>query len=176
MKFVLSTKGNISKLSSLLLSSLPQISSLKFRFTVWKASLCFYPVYFPLEIEVMYKQIYSWGRGRGGNRLKCKDYLPQVWSVVTHCHTLAPEVRSRNKPWGTVWDSLRSRRLKVVGTRKNGRARRRRACPFSLSPTTSKHLLRRLSMRKLPTHFKEVKIETTTSFPGFSPTRYYEQN
>ena len=48
VKFVLSTKGNISKLSSLLLSSLPQISSLKFRFTIWKASLCFYPVYFPL--------------------------------------------------------------------------------------------------------------------------------
>ena len=56
VKFVLSTKGNISKLSSLLLGSLPQISSLKFRFTFWKASLCFYPVYFPLEIEVMCKQ------------------------------------------------------------------------------------------------------------------------
>ena len=56
---------------------------------------------------------------------------------------------------GTV--SLRSRRLQVVGTRKNGRARRRhargeeapsplaclpRARPFSLSPATSK--LRRL--------------------------------
>ena len=47
--------------------------------------------------------------------------------------------------------SLRSRRLEVVGTRKNGRARRRhasaclpRARPFSLSPTTSKRLLRRL--------------------------------
>ena len=45
-------------------------------------------------------------------------------------------------------------RLEVVGTRKNGRARRRharrhaclpRACPFSLSPTTSKRLLRRLA-------------------------------
>ena len=75
------------------------------------------------------------------------------------------------KPWGTVWDSLRS--LEVVGTRKNGRARRRRACPFSLSPTSYKRLLRRLSMRKLPTHFKKEKIETTTSFPGFSPNRYY---
>ena len=49
--------------------------------------------------------------------------------------------------------SLRSRRLEVVGTRKNGRARRRQArplaclpCarPFSLSPITSKRLLRRL--------------------------------
>ena len=46
-------------------------------------------------------------------------------------------------------DSLCSRRLEVVGTRKNGRARRRHAClsrarPFSLSPTTSKRLVRRL--------------------------------
>ena len=37
--------------------------------------------------------------------------------------------------------SLRSRRLEVVGTRKNGRARRRHAClprarPYSLSPAT----------------------------------------
>ena len=58
-----------------------------------------------------------------------------------------------------VFSSLRSRRLEVVGTRKNGRARRRhargeeapsplaclpRARPFSLSPATSKRLLRRL--------------------------------
>ena len=46
--------------------------------------------------------------------------------------------------------SLRSRRLEVVGTRKKGRARRRRAClprarPFCLSPTTSKCLLRGLT-------------------------------
>ena len=59
--------------------------------------------------------------------------------------------------------SLRSRRLELVGTRKNARDRRRhargegaitpqsplaclpRARPFSLSPTTSKRLLRRLS-------------------------------
>ena len=45
--------------------------------------------------------------------------------------------------------SLRSRHLEVVGTRKKGRARRRHAClprarPFSLTPTTSKRLLRRL--------------------------------
>ena len=33
-----------------------------------------------------------------------------------------------------------------MGTRKNRRARRRRAHPFSLSPTTSKRLLRRLSL------------------------------
>ena len=42
--------------------------------------------------------------------------------------------------------SLRSRRLEVVGTRKNARERRRRvslARPFSLSPTTSKRLLLR---------------------------------
>ena len=58
-----------------------------------------------------------------------------------------------------VTPSLRSRRLEVVGTRKNGRARRRhargeeapsplaclpRARPFSLSPATSQRLLRRL--------------------------------
>ena len=59
--------------------------------------------------------------------------------------------------------SLRSRRLELVGTRKNARDRKRhasgegaitpqsplaclpRARPFSLSPTTSKRLLRRLS-------------------------------
>ena len=46
--------------------------------------------------------------------------------------------------------SLRNRRLEVVRTRKNARERRRhaylpRARPFSLSPTTSKHLLRRLT-------------------------------
>ena len=47
--------------------------------------------------------------------------------------------------------SLRSRRLEVVDTRKNCRARRTplaclpRARPFSLPPTTSKRLLRRLA-------------------------------
>ena len=44
--------------------------------------------------------------------------------------------------------SLRSRRLEVVGTRKNGRLPRAR--PFSLSPTTSKRLLRRLSRTPPP--------------------------
>ena len=68
-------------------------------------------------------------------------------------------------PQITAHISLRRRRLEVVGTRKNGRARRRhasgevaplaclpRACSFSLSPTTSKRLLRRLSsyFLKLP--------------------------
>ena len=55
----------------------------------------------------------------------------------------------------TTWrnlSSLHSRRLEVVGTRKNRRARRRHAClprarPFSLSPTTSKRLLRRLKFK-----------------------------
>ena len=42
--------------------------------------------------------------------------------------------------------------MEVVGTRKNGRPRRRLAClprarPFSLSPNTSKRLLRRLARR-----------------------------
>ena len=56
------------------------------------------------------------------------------------------------------YPSLCTRCLEVVGKRKNGRARRRHArgegaClpqarPFSLSPTTSKHLLRRLSIPK----------------------------
>ena len=51
--------------------------------------------------------------------------------------------------------SLRSRRLEVVGKRNNGRARRRHAClprvrPFSLSPTSSKRLLRRLAAICLP--------------------------
>ena len=66
-------------------------------------------------------------------------------------------------------NSLRSRRLEVVGTRKNGRARRRHArgevapspfaClpqarPFSLSPTTSKRLLCRLWQQFHDTHFR----------------------
>ena len=46
--------------------------------------------------------------------------------------------------------SLRSRRLEVVGTRKNGRvACLPRARPFSLSPATSKRLLRRLGLCSL---------------------------
>jgi len=55
-----------------------------------------------------------------------------------------------------IWYSLRSRRLEVLGERENGHARRRpsplacpclpRARPFSLSPTTSKRLLRWLDM------------------------------
>ena len=54
-------------------------------------------------------------------------------------------------------NSLRSRRLELVGKRKNGRARRRhafsplvclpRARPFSLSLTTPKPLLRRLRLK-----------------------------
>ena len=58
--------------------------------------------------------------------------------------------------------SLRSRRLKVVGTRKNARAGRHargegaclpRAPPFSLSPTTSKRLLYKLRISFHP-HWK----------------------
>ena len=60
--------------------------------------------------------------------------------------------RLRNVKYIRSYDvSLRSRRLEVMGTRKNGRARRRhplaclpRAHPFSLSPAISKGLLRRL--------------------------------
>ena len=77
MKFVLSTKGNISKLSSLLLSSLPQISSLKFRFTFWKASLCFYPVYFPLEIEVMCKRFIVEDVVEGETVSRAKIFYPR---------------------------------------------------------------------------------------------------
>ena len=59
--------------------------------------------------------------------------------------------------------SLRSRRLEVVGKRKHTRERRRqargegaclpRARPFSVSPTTSKRLLRRLRISFHP-HWK----------------------
>ena len=58
--------------------------------------------------------------------------------------------------------SLRSRRLKVVGTRENARAGRHargegaclpRARPFSLSPTTSKRLLYMLRISFHP-HWK----------------------
>ena len=77
VKFVLSTKGNISKLSSLLLSSLPQIFSLKFRFTFWKASLCFYPVYFPLEIEVMCKRFIVEDVVEGETVSRAKIFYPR---------------------------------------------------------------------------------------------------
>ena len=53
-----------------------------------------------------------------------------------------------------VFGSLRSRRLQVVGTRKNGR-------PFPLSPTTSKRLLRRLSVWSLV-------LTLQTPLPNFS--------
>ena len=84
--------------------------------------------------------------------------------------------------------SLRSRRLEVVSTRKNGRARRRhvrvslararslfrpllpsacyaclpRALPFSLSPATSKRLLRRLAKTWLSIR---NRIFSSTSIP-----------
>ena len=50
---------------------------------------------------------------------------------------------------------LKAHKSKVVGTRKNGRARRRHTClprarPFALSPTTSKRLLRRLGDARQP--------------------------
>ena len=75
--------------------------------------------------------------------------------------------------------SLRSRRLGVVGTRKNGRARRRhargegassplaclpRARPFSLSPTTFKRLLRRLA--QLCEAISVALLRRTTFKPG----------
>ena len=53
-----------------------------------------------------------------------------------------------------VFGSLRSRRLQVVGTRKNGR-------PFPLSPATSKRLLRRLSVWSLV-------LTLQTPLPNFS--------
>ena len=51
--------------------------------------------------------------------------------------------------------SLRSRCMKVVGERENGRARGRHTClllarPFFLVPTTSKRLLRRLCRLRRP--------------------------
>ena len=59
--------------------------------------------------------------------------------------------------------SLRSRRLEVVGIRKNRRARRRHAClprPFFLSPTTSKRLLRRLDFTcRFSVHYVHTEIE-----------------
>ena len=66
--------------------------------------------------------------------------------------------------------SLRSRRLEVVGTRKNGRARRRHAClprarQFSLSLTTSKRLLRRLAAR----------MHLYQSFSRFFSTRHEQE-
>ena len=55
--------------------------------------------------------------------------------------------------FGRRGNSLRSRRLEVVGERENGRVRGRQAClllarPFLLVPTTSKRQLRRLARKK----------------------------
>ena len=85
-------------------------------------------------------------------------YITLLYSGISHCvyhrYITGCVIQLRH----FHLDSLRSRRLEVVGTRKNGRARRRyargeeaclpRARPFSLSPATSKRLLRRLSKWK----------------------------
>ena len=73
-----------------------------------------------------------------------KSVVKNLWGMVWRISLLKSSRQLLN-----VKVSLRSRRLEVVGTRKNGRARKRHAClprarPFSLSPTTSKRLLRRL--------------------------------
>ena len=65
-----------------------------------------------------------------------------------------------------IFGSLRSRRLEVVGTRKNVRARRRHAClprarPLSLSPTTSKRLLCRLVIGLAKTTLKLLDLPIT---------------
>ena len=79
-----STKGNISKLSSLLLSSLGQISSLKFRFTFWKASLLLLPGLFSARnrsyVQTRGKQfvVEHVVEGETVSRRLCKDYLHQV--------------------------------------------------------------------------------------------------
>ena len=57
-----------------------------------------------------------------------------------------------------------------MGTRKNERARRRNAClprarSFSLSPTTSKRLLRRLKIMKQKRRFK-ILVQETNLFQG----------
>ena len=72
----------------------------------------------------------------------------------THFARSAQDLDHPNPFFFIYSGSLRSRRLEVVGTRKNGRARRRHAClprarPFSLSPATSKRLLRRLLLGTL---------------------------
>ena len=73
-----------------------------------------------------------------------KSVVKTLWGMVWRISLLKSSRQLLN-----VKVSLRSRCLEVVGTRKNGRARKRHAClprarPFSLSPTTSKRLLRRL--------------------------------
>ena len=72
------------------------------------------------------------------------------WSTkISQWNGHSPDELTLQMPLSKCFCSLRSRRLEVVGTRKIGRARRRHAClprapPFSLSPTASKRLLRRL--------------------------------
>ena len=67
--------------------------------------------------------------------------------------------------------SLRSRRLEVVGTSKNGRARRRHAClprarSFSLSPATSKRrlLLGTLNSSTVKPRFTDTSLLWTVCF------------
>ena len=73
--------------------------------------------------------------------------------------------------------SLRCRRLEVVGTRKNGRARSRHATPlaclrrarlFSLSPTISKRLLRSLSPTEMFLGLRGAFLRHQLSFSKFN--------
>ena len=114
------------------------------------------------------------------------------------CHLKASLLHIR--PSGSNWfvsayslfrvafTSLRSRRLEVVGTRKNGRARRHprghaclpRARPFSLSPTTSKRLLRRLGFHLQILSLSLIKVVFTLYRISFCATAksckvWYEQ-
>ena len=72
-----------------------------------------------------------------------KSIARNIWGMVWRIGLLKS---SRQLP--NVKVNLRSRRLEVVGTRKNGCARRHACLPrarlFSLSPTSSKRLLRSL--------------------------------
>ena len=84
----------------------------------------------------------------------------RVWFFKIYSRNYAAGIHGNYRESSDCFEypSLCSRCLEVVGKRKNGRARRRHArgegaClpqgrPFSLSPTTSKHLLRRLWIPK----------------------------
>ena len=80
-----------------------------------------------------------------------KIFLPgKDWSTkISQWNGHSPDELTLQMPLSKCFCNLRSRRLEVVGTRKNGRARRGHAClprarPLSLSRTTSRRLLRRL--------------------------------
>ena len=113
-------------------------------------------------VSLFYNQevLYVWLAGKADHLYGAKLTVLYLFHQINLTETIKWEIMFPNywisnyiMKWAIfLWSwnkaSLRSRRLEVVGTRKNGRAGRRRVslarARYRLSPTTSKRLLRRL--------------------------------